>query len=466
MILLASSFFLANDAKQLKRMKPYAPLATLLIAARLRELGHRVALFDATLASGVDEFVEMLRATGPTVVGILEDNFNYLTKMCTVNSRRMTLEMVAAARAHGCRVAVNGSDASDLPALYLEAGAHAVLLREADVSFPALADAWRESHDVVLTGIPGLALRRDDGAIGYTAPALTPGDLDALPLPAWDLVDIERYRRAWMAAHGFFSWNMVTSRGCPFGCNWCAKPIFGRRYVQRSPDGVAEELRRLKAEVRPGHIWFADDIFGLTAPWIESFASAVAARAARTPFTIQTRADLLQPPVVAALAAAGAQEVWLGVESGSQAILDAMDKDTTVDAVRGATRALKAAGIKACWFLQLGYPSERWEDVLLTRDLVRAERPDDIGVSVAYPLPGTKFHATVQAQLGLRKNWHDTDDLAMLFRGTYTTAFYRILRDALHDEVRTGTADDMRWAALARDEWTFRSPGPPVAANG
>ena len=447
-------------------MKPYAPLATLLIAARLRELGHRVALFDATLASGVDEFVEMLRATRPTVVGILEDNFNYLTKMCTVNSRRATLEMVAAARAHGCRVAVNGSDATDLPALYLEAGAHAVLLREADVSFPALADAWRESLDVVLTGIPGLALRRDDGAISYTAPALTPGDLDALPLPAWDLVDIERYRRAWIAAHGLFSWSMVTSRGCPFGCNWCAKPIFGRRYVQRSPDGVAEELRRLKSEVRPDHIWFADDIFGLTAPWIESFASAVAARAARTPFTIQTRADLLQPPVVAALAAAGAQEVWLGVESGSQAILDAMDKGTTVDAVRGATRALKAAGIKACWFLQLGYPSERWEDVLLTRDLVRAERPDDIGVSVAYPLPGTKFHATVQTQLGLRKNWHDTDDLAMLFRGTYTTAFYRILRDALHDEVRTGTADDMRWAALARDEWTFRSPGPLVAANG
>jgi anaerobic magnesium-protoporphyrin IX monomethyl ester cyclase len=450
MILLANSFFLANDAKQLARMKPYPPLATMLIAAQLRERGHRVALFDATLASGVDEFAAMLEATRPTIVGILEDNFNYLTKMCTETSRRATHDMIAAARASGCRVAVNGSDATDHPPLYLEAGAHAVLLREADVSFPALADAWRESPDAVLTRIPGLALRRDEGMIDYTAPALSPHDLDALPLPAWDLIDIERYRSAWIAAHGLFSWNMVTSRGCPFGCNWCAKPIFGRRYEQRSPENVAEELRLLKSEVRPDHIWFADDIFGLTAPWIESFASEVVSRDARTPFMIQCRTDLMQPRVVSALAAAGAEEVWLGVESGSQAILDAMDKETTVHSVRAATRALKAAGIKACWFLQLGYPSEQWDDILLTRDLVRGERPDDIGVSVAYPLPGTKFHAAVQAQLGVRKNWRDTDDLAMLFRGTYTTAFYRLLRDVLHDEVRTGKTDDARWAELAR----------------
>lgn len=470
MILLASSFFLANDPKQLARMKPYPPLATLLIAARLRERGHLVALFDATLASGVDEFVAMLDVTRPTVVGILEDNFNYLTKMCTENSRRATHDMIAAARANGCRVAVNGSDATDLPALYLEAGADAVLLREADVSFPALADAWCESPDAILEGIPGLALRRDDGTIGYTAPALSPDDLDALPLPAWDLIDIERYRSAWVASHGEFSWNMVTSRGCPFGCNWCAKPIFGRRYVQRSPKNVAEELRRLKCEVRPDHIWFADDIFGLTAPWIESFASEVAARDARTSFTMQCRTDLMQPRVVSALAAAGAREVWLGVESGSQAILDAMDKETTVDSVREATRALKAAGIKACWFLQLGYPPEQWDDIVLTRDLVRAERPDDIGVSVAYPLPGTKFHRAVQAQLGIRKNWHDTDDLAMLFRGTYTTTFYRRLRDALHDEVRSGKTEDAQWAELARDEARerargFRSPEPVLTVT-
>ena len=107
----------------------------------------------------------------------------------------------------------------------------------------------------------------------------------------------------------------------------------------------------------------------------------------------------------------------MGVESGSQRILDAMDKGTSVAEAREATRTLKAHGVRACWFLQLGYPSETWEDVIRTRDLVRDERPDDVGVSVAYPLPGTKFYRSVEAELGAKRNWRDSADLAMMFRG-------------------------------------------------
>ncbi|MEP6731729.1 MAG: radical SAM protein [bacterium] len=465
MILLASSLFLLEDRKQRERMRPYSPLATLLVASALRERGHDVAFFDATLSAGVDEFVAKLRDTQPSIVGILEDNFNFLTKMCTVRTREMTLAMVAAARAQGCRVAVNGSDASDHPELYLAAGADAVLPGEADVSFLALADRWTESSDATLTDLRGLVLSDGSGGVARTPSAPSVRDLDALPLPAWDLVDVEAYRRAWHNAHGRFSWNMITSRGCPFGCNWCAKPIFGRRYAQRAPECVADEMLRLKEQVRPDHIWFADDIFGLTAKWITRFADEVTARGVRTPFMIQCRADLLEADVVEALGAAGAEEVWIGVESGSQRILDAMDKGTTVEEVRAATKALKAQGIRACWFLQLGYLSETWDDLLLTRDLVRDERPDDVGVSVAYPLPGTKFHEIVRTQLGARHNWVDTDDLAMLFHGTYSSAFYRQLRDALHDEVRTGTADDVRWDALTRDEASHRSAEPLFAGN-
>ena len=466
MILLASSLYLRDDPKQYARMKPYAPLATLLVASTLRERGHDVALFDATLAAGVNEFSAMLAAARPDVVGILEDNFNFLTKMCTVATRESTLAMVRAAHAAGCRVAVNGSDASDCPEPYLDAGADAVLPREADASFPALADAWRASRDAVLADIPGVIVRHPDGALHRTGAPASITDLDALPLPAWDLVDVEAYRAAWTGAHGRLSWNMISSRGCPFGCNWCAKPIFGRRYAQRSPENVAIEMAALRAAVRPDHIWFADDIFGLTPAWITRFAAEVTRRDARTPFMIQCRADLLTEAVVVALASAGAEEVWIGVESGSQRVLDAMDKGTTTNEVRAATRALKAHGIRACWFLQLGYPPEDWDDLLLTRDLVRAERPDDIGVSVAYPLPGTKFHQSVREQLGTRQHWQDTDDLAMLFHGAYGTAFYRRVRDVLHDEVRTGIVDDARWSELARDEWAHRSPEPLVAAAG
>jgi anaerobic magnesium-protoporphyrin IX monomethyl ester cyclase len=463
MILLASSLFLRHDRKQLERMKPYSPLATLLVASICRDRGHDVALFDATFAASVEDFRARLEASRPTVVGVLEDNFNYLTKMCTVQTRDAMLEMISLAHAAGCRVAVNGSDAADQPQLYLERGADAVIVGEADASFPALADAWTRDRDAALENIPGLVLGGPDG-IRRTPHARGAEDLDSLPFPAWDLVDVEAYRAAWLSAHGRLSWNMVTSRGCPFGCNWCAKPIFGRRYALRSPECVAEEMRQLKDTVRPDHIWFADDIFGLTTQWITHFAAEVAERDARLPFMIQCRADLLRPQVVQALAAAGAEEVWLGVESGSQRILDAMEKGTTLAEIRAATRTLKAHGIRACWFLQLGYPSETWDDVIATRDLVHDESPDDIGVSVSYPLPGTRFHAKVREQLGLRQNWQDTDDLAMLFHGTYTTDFYRRLRDLLHDDARTRTTDQNRWQQMADEETVHRSAEPLIAA--
>jgi anaerobic magnesium-protoporphyrin IX monomethyl ester cyclase len=464
MILLAHSYYLAHDPKQQARMKPYPPLATLLGAALLRERGHPVALFDAMLAPGVEAFEAMLDATRPTIVGILEDNFNYLTKMCTVRNREATVRMIDAARERGCRVAVNGSDATDRPALYLAAGAHAVIMGEGETGFLELAELWSADADAPLDDVPGLALPGERGGIRRTGPRHAVRDLDELPLPAWDLVDAGAYRAAWTGAHGRFSWNMVTSRGCPYGCNWCAKPIFGRRYDQRSPAGVAEEMRRLKDEVGPGHVWFADDIFGLTPEWIRRFADEVRIRGARTPFMMQSRVNLMRPDVARALAEAGAEEVWLGVESGSQKVLDAMDKGTRVDAARTATRNLREHGIRACWFIQLGYPGEAWDDVLMTRDLIRDERPDEIGVSVAYPLPGTGFYDKVRAQLGPRQNWEDSDDLAVLFSGRYDTALYRRVRDALHREVTTGEIDDVRWAALAREAAAHRPAEPAELA--
>ena len=465
MILLAHPYFLRDDAKQLARMKPYPPLATMLAAAVLRERGHEVALFDAMLADGMEAFGASVAATRPSVVAIVEDSFNYITKMCTVRLREATIEMIVAARARGCRVLVNGSDPTDHPARYLDAGADAVLLGEGELTLAEVAETWRGGASALLGDVAGLAFRDPAGDLVITSARSGMRELDVLPLPAWDLVDADAYRRAWRNAHGRMSWNMVTSRGCPYGCNWCAKPVFGRRYSQRSPASVAEELRRLKQDVAPDHIWFADDIFGLTARWIAEFAVEVSARDARIPFMIQCRADLVSPNAARALAEAGCEEVWMGVESGSQRILDAMEKGTTIEEVRAATRALRANGIRACWFLQLGYPSEQWVDVLATRDLVREERPDDIGVSVAYPLPGTKFHAAVRAQLGARTNWEETGELAMLFQGTYTTAFYRRLRDALHAEARDGVPDATLWFALGDEELAHRSVQPVCIAE-
>jgi anaerobic magnesium-protoporphyrin IX monomethyl ester cyclase len=443
LVLIAHSFFLQRDPKQRERQKPYPPLTTLLGAAMLRDEGHAVSLFDATFHRGPAAFESAIERSGASTVLLIEDNFNFLTKMCTETRREDALAMVRAASRGGCRVAVNGPDASDNPRLYLEAGADAVLTGEGEFAaaeFVATADPGQ---------VPGLILLDRTGRLHRTAPRRERPDLDALPFPAWDLIDPEPYRRTWTRAHGHFSWNMAASRGCPYSCNWCAKPTFGRRYSQRSPGSVAEEMRLLKADVGPDHIWFADDIFGMTTDWLRQFAGEVAGRDAAIPFTLQSRVNLITEPVAEALRAAGAREVWLGVESGSQRILDAMDKGSHVDDARSATRNLKRAGIRAAWFLQLGYPPEDWDDIVLTRDLVRDEQPDDVGVSVAYPLPGTVFHDRLVAELGPRRNWRDTDELAILFRGMFDTAFYRMVRDALHADVTLRRKSETAWVELA-----------------
>lgn len=459
MIVIAHSFFLQRDPKQFERRKPYPPLSTLIAAALLRERGHEVAFFDATFESSAEAFAAALDRIEPSIVLLLEDNFNFLTKMCTVNRRWDALEMIRAAERRGCKVAVNGPDPSDQPQLYLEAGADAVLAGEGEFGVVDVVAAFEEGGDA-LERTSGLILLDERGQLCRTRPRPQDTDPDSLPPPAWDLVDADAFRRIWTEAHGYFSWNLAASRGCPYGCNWCAKPTFGRRYNQRSPAAVAEEIACLKRDVAPDHLWFSDDIFGMTAQWIAEFAREVAKRDARIPFMMQSRANLIDDGVAAALAAAGAEEVWLGVESGSQKILDAMDKGTRVEAARSATRTLKAYGIRAGWFLQLGYPSEEWEDILLTRDLVREEGPDEIGVSVSYPLPGTVFYERVAAQLGARRNWRDTDDLAMLFQGTFDTAFYRVVRDALHAEVPAGAIDEGVWDDLAERAAACRSPQP------
>jgi anaerobic magnesium-protoporphyrin IX monomethyl ester cyclase len=259
-------------------------------------------------------------------------------------------------------------------------------------------------------------------------------ELDRLSFPAWDLVDLERYRRTWNERHGYHSINMVTTRGCPYRCNWCAKPIWGQRYHSRSPEDVVREMVFLRELIHPDHIWFVDDIFGLKRGWIEKFSELVLEHDVRTPFKCLLRTDLVTESLATALAAAACEMVWLGAESGAQKVLDAMEKGTTVEDTYRATRLLRGVGIKVAYFLQFGYPGENWEEIQQTFKMVRDNMPDDIGVSVTYPLPGTRFYETVT--LGRPRNWIDSDDLALLFKGRFSPQFYRVLHKALHEEYR------------------------------
>jgi anaerobic magnesium-protoporphyrin IX monomethyl ester cyclase len=447
-VLIGQSYYLRFDTKLWRQMQPYAPLGSLYAAADLRRRGHDVSLFDAMLATSENDWAVALDHHRPEVAVIFEDNFNYLSKMCLSRMRDAAFRMIGMARQRGCTVVVAGSDPTDHADRYLGRGAHFVLRGEGEETLGELLDLLAGRRDGSLAAIRGLSYLAD-GDVMNTPARPDFRDLDALPFPAWDLVDVPRYRAIWQSRHGYYSMNVATSRGCPFHCNWCAKPIWGQRYNVRSPEGVVSELAWLRQTYQPDHVWFVDDIFGLKPGWVQRFADLVECEGVRIPFKSLQRVDLLlKGDTVAAMRRAGARTVWVGAESGSQKILDAMDKGTRVEDIREASRRLHAAGIEVAFFLQFGYPGETREDVEKTLALVRECRPDDLGVSVSYPLPGTKFFHAVQQELGIKQNWVDSNDLAMLYRGPYTTAFYRTLHRVVHHEFRARKNLDELRAAL------------------
>ena len=478
-VLLTHSYHLYYDRKQMRKMQPYPPLGTLYAAALLRGAGLSVAVFDTMLNDPEAGFQDALQQHRPRIVVVFEDNFNFLSKMCLTRMRDVAYHILETSRKAGATVLVNGSDASDHALNYLQKGFRCVLLGEAEWTLLEAVTHLLKGAEDALDRVAGLAyLHR--GEVVKTEQRGLMRNLDHLPFPSRDLIDTDQYRGAWKAAHGYFSLNIVASRGCPYRCNWCAKPIYGDSFSVRSAALVAEEMRRLKYDFGADHLWFADDIFGLRPKWVRELASEVQRLDAAIPFKMQSRVDLMTLDNVSALRRAGCAEVWMGAESGSQKILDAMDKGTRVDQIAKARENLRREGIRACYFLQFGYSGETWHDIQSTIKLVRDTRPDDIGVSVSYPLPGTKFFDRVQAQLGEKTNWSDSEDLSMMFQGAYTNEFYRALHDALHAQVdcwNSGSATgaqreqplrrepDELWKRVMHLEKTCRNPRPTVLSS-
>jgi len=469
-VLFSHAYHLAHDPKQWEKGQPYPPLGTLYAAAMARSKGFRVALFDSMLEDPEAGFALALERHRPRVVILYEDSFNFLSKMCLLRSRELSWKMRAAASAAGSIAAVHGSDASDHTEDYLNQDFDTVILGEGEQTVCDLLDAIVRRGQIRNWDIPGLAWR--DGRTGRvvtTARRPLQRDLSRLPIPARDLAPISAYADVWRRSSGYVSTNVVASRGCPFRCNWCAKPIFGNSYSLRPADSVAIEISKLKRLYGIEHVWFADDIFALNAKWTAEFADAMEHHSAVVPFKIQSRADLMRPETVSNLARAGCTEIWMGVESGAQSVLNAMDKGLRVEAVAVARELLREHGIRACYFLQFGYPGESLREIEATIGLVRATKPDDIGVSVSYPLPNTTFYERVSEQLGVKRNWVDSGELSMMFRSAYSTEFYRSLRNALHFEVAQEqlplarrSAQELRrhWEDVYALEKVCRTPQP------
>jgi anaerobic magnesium-protoporphyrin IX monomethyl ester cyclase len=464
-VLLTHSYFLRFDPKEFRAMMPYPPLGTLYAASYLRARGVPVAFHDVMFSKREDEIVDSLNRHDPSIVVIYDDQFNYLTKMCLTRMREAAFAMTRLAKAKKCTVIIFSSDASDHLEKYFANGADYVICGEAEETLGELVTALCSHGQLAIESIAGLAYMRN-GELVRTSPRRVLEHLDDLPFPAWDILDLDPYRVAWKGKHRRFSLNMVTTRGCPFHCNWCAKPIYGQVYHTRSPENVVEEMLWLRQAVRPDHLWFADDIFGLKPGWIAHFDEIVNSRGARIPFKCLSRVDLLlKEDNIRHLKNAGCQTVWVGAESASQHVLDAMEKGTTVGQIYEATALLHKNDINVGFFLQYGYPGETRADIEHTMQMVKDCKPDEIGISVSYPLPGTRFYERVKHDLEGKQNWVDSGDLEMMFQGTYSPDFYRVLHRLTHKKFRLWQGKDIIKNALLHPWQINRSSIRRIAAT-
>ena len=288
-ILFTHSYFLRFDPKQWKMKQPYPPLATLYAAAFVRNAGYRVTVFDNMFSESARQIEKALLEEKPDVLVIYDDGFNYLTKMCLTNMRDAAFEMIHLAKTKGIKVIVSSSDSTDQSEKYLNAGADYILAGEGEQTLLDVIDML-ESGETKWDTIPGLIHRTEKG-IEKNAKREVLKNLDSLPHPAWDLINVDDYKNIWLNHHGYFSLNVSTTRGCPFHCNWCAKPIYGNRYNVHSPEWVTEEISFLVNTYGASHLWMTDDIFGLKPGWINQFALLVQNKKIKFNFKISNESN-------------------------------------------------------------------------------------------------------------------------------------------------------------------------------
>ncbi|MCF6131624.1 B12-binding domain-containing radical SAM protein [Flavobacterium wongokense] len=433
-ILFSHSYYYKLDPKQWKNKNPFPPLGTLYAASLLRKNGFDVALFDTNLLDSPKSIQAVLHKTKPAYLVIYDDGFNYLTKMCLTNMREACFEMIHYGKNHNCTVIVCSSDSTDHYTEYIEKGADFILQGEGEITLLELLQRLETAQNI--DDLNGIVFRKNN-AVQVNKKREVQHTLDDFPMPAWDLVNIESYRHIWKQSGQEFTLNIATTRGCPYKCNWCAKPIYGNRYNAHSPEYIVNEIAFLKENFGVKRFWMCDDIFGLKPNWVQEFNARLKEQNLRISYYIQSRVDLLlKEDTIDCLAESGLEEVWVGAESASQKILDAMDKGTTVEQIYQATKILKDKKIRVAFFLQFGYLTENQEDIVKTLEMVKELMPDNIGISVSYPLPGTKFYDKVKDDLKLKSNWTDSDDFDMMFHGTYNTNYYRKLQRFVHKEFR------------------------------
>jgi anaerobic magnesium-protoporphyrin IX monomethyl ester cyclase len=429
-VLLTHGYFLADDPKEQRIMKPYAPLGILYLAAYVQQRGTAVEVFDTTFSTRAALERRLLEAR-PEVVGIYT---NLMTKIGVLATVRFIRSHPSLAHT---RVVLGGPEVTHHVDKFLEHGADVVVIGEGEETTQALVSAWTTGGPGAPLGeIPGIAFRDAQGRVVRTPARALLKSLDELPMPDREALDLQPYLDAWRARHGANAVSVSTMRGCPYSCRWCSRAVYGESYRRRSPKLVVDEIQHIVERYHPDSLWFVDDVFTVNHKWLEALTDELERRGVRVPYECITRADRLNERAVSLLQRSGCFRVWIGAESGSQKILDAMDRRVTVQQVREMIQLSKKHGIETGTFIMLGYPGETEADIEATIEHLKSSDPDQFTITVSYPIKGTPFYDDAVQQMIDPGPWDQTTDRDIKLKHPHSSLYYWFATTRVVSEVR------------------------------
>lgn len=428
-VILTHGYFLNEDPSELRIMKPYPPLGILYISAYLRKNGIENKIFDTTFSSKL-ELKNFLIDEKPEIIAI------YVNLMTKLNVLEIIRFIKSTDSLKSSKIILGGPEvrynASDL----LQHGADFVVIGEGEESSLELIHKIIQKSDKDFKAINGIGFKNNEGKVIFNSERSLISDINTLPYPNRKGIDITKYQDAWKKRHGQNAISVSTMRGCPYTCKWCSRAVYGLTYRRRSPEKVIEELRMIKDDYDPDTIWFVDDVFTISHKWLSAFYDELKKNNLKIKYECITRADRMNEEVIKTLKESGCFRVWIGAESGSQRIIDAMDRRVKVEQVREMINLSRKFGIEAGTFIMLGYPGETEKDIEETINHLKKSNPNHFTITVAYPIKGTEFFQEIETSQLSAFEWEKNTDRDRDFIRTYPRKYYDFAVRRVVNEVK------------------------------
>jgi len=417
MLLLSHGYFIQEDEKEQEIMKPYPPLGILYVSAWLEKHGFEHSVFDTTFSSK-DALKAELLAKKPKYLAL------YVNLMTRINVSEIILFIKQHPELKDCTIILGGPEVKYNAPDFLNVGADFLVVGEGEQSIQELLAALYAGEHDTLESIAGISFLKEDGTLHKGPERLQLKDLSELPWPNRGRIDLNLYLEAWKTKHPQNALSVSTMRGCPYTCKWCSRAVYGLSYRRRPVKDVVDELSFLMDTYTPDTFWFVDDVFTVSHKWLAAFSEEVQSRNLNIKYEIITRADRLNAEALDLLKASGCFRIWIGAESGSQKIIDKMDRRVDVHKVREMIQLTRTKGMEAGTFIMLGYPGETEEDIEETIEHLKQSNPHQFTITVAYPIKGTELFQEVESTQTHAIDFTTQNDRDRDFDRTYNRKYY------------------------------------------